>query len=413
MTLTAGPAPRTNTPAVDARRWPDIAAVPHAPLRGAVARTLLRRAAALSGVAVEGPRTPPTTGPALRLLRPDEFYARVATDGLIGFGEAWMSGAWTSDDVHGVLHAMAVRLRDVVPRPMQRLRRWYDHRMPAGEDGDRRGARRNIARHYDLSNDLFALFLDRGMTYSSALFEPGDDLETAQNRKLEAVLDAAGVRAGTRLLEIGTGWGSLAIQAARRGADVTTITISQEQRDLAAQRVRAAGLADRVDVRLCDFRDVYGNYDAIVSIEMLEAVGERHWPDYFGRLGRLLAPGGRVALQAITMEHDHLLATRNSWGWIHKYVFPGGLIPSIPAIREHARDSGLEIWHRRAFGRHYAETLRLWRARFAAAHSEVLALGFDEVFCRMWDFYLAYSQAGFSSGHIDVEQIVLGRGAVR
>ena len=413
MTLTADPTPRTDA-AVDADRWPDVAAVPHAPVRAAVARTLLHRAASLSGVGIELPGMARGRGPALRIVRPDELYARIATDGLVGFGEAWMSGAWTSSDLHGVLHAMAVRLRDLVPGPMQRFRRWYDHRMPAAEDGDRRGARRNIARHYDLSNELFALFLDPGMTYSSALFEPGDDLATAQTRKLDAVLDAAGVRPGTRLLEIGTGWGSLAVRAAGRGAEVTTVTISAEQRELAAARVRDAGVADRVDVRLCDFRDVRGSYDAIVSIEMIEAVGERYWPAYFGCLGERLAPGGRVALQAITMEHDHLIATRNSWGWIHKYVFPGGLIPSVPAIREHARrEAGLGILQRRAFGRHYAETLRLWRERFAAAEPEVLALGFDDVFRRMWDFYLAYSQAGFSSGHLDVEQIVLGRGGVR
>jgi cyclopropane-fatty-acyl-phospholipid synthase len=217
------------------------------------------------------------------------------------------------------------------------------------------------------------------------------------------------------VLEIGSGWGALAIRAAaERGAHVTTITLSQEQLALAQQRIDDAGMTDHVDVQLRDYRDVDGRFDAIVSVEMIEAVGERYWPDYFRSLGRLLAPGGRVGLQAITMPHRHMLATRRSRTWIHKYIFPGGIIPSMTAIREHAaRDGGLRILQTRSFGLHYAETLKAWRERFLAAEATVEALGFDQVFRRMWEFYLAYSEAGFRTGHINVRQIALGADGVR
>ena len=395
---------------IDHERWPDVATAPPSPARAAVAGMLVRRASRLAGVRVTTSADPVIDAvPTIRLANSDEFHSRLGRDGLIGLGEAWMSGAWTSPDLHRVLHVLAEQLRDVVPRPLQRLRRWYDRSMPSAELGDHDGARTNIARHYDLSNDLFATFLDSTMTYSGAIFEPGDDLEAAQIRKLDTMLDATAVSSGTKLLEIGSGWGSLAIRAAQRGADVTTITLSEQQADHVRAAAQGAGVADRVDVALCDFRDVRGNYDAIVSIEMIEAVGERYWPTYFQALEDLLAPSGRVALQTITMDHDHMLATRNSWGWIHKYVFPGGLIPSIRAIEEHADAHGLAVRNRRSFGADYAETLRLWRERFNRSRHTVRALGFDDVFCRMWDYYLTYCQAGFSSGHLDVDQLVLTR----
>ena len=399
-------------PDIDPVRWPDVAVSTRAPLRGAVARAVTRRAADLTGVRVQ---TSPHLGiddvPTIRVLDADEFYSRIGSDGLIGLGDAWMSQAWTSPDLHAVLHALAQQLRDVVPRPLQQLRRWYNRRMPDEERGDRDGARSNVSRHYDLSNDLFATFLDPTMTYSSALFAPGDDLETAQVRKLETLLDAVGVGPGTRLLEIGSGWGSLAVRAARRGARVTTITLSSEQLAHTRAAAREAGVDDRVDACLCDFRDATGRYDAIISIEMIEAVGERYWPAFFACLDERLVPSGRIGLQAITMDHDHMLATRNSWGWIHKYIFPGGLIPSVRSIADHAGAHGdLTIQHRRSLGTHYGETLRQWRRQFNLARPHVEALGFDEVFCRMWDYYLAYSQAGFTSGHLDVEQLVLTKG---
>jgi cyclopropane fatty-acyl-phospholipid synthase-like methyltransferase len=227
-------------------------------------------------------------------------------------------------------------------------------------------ARRNIGRHYDLSNDLFALFLDETMTYSSALFPPWDGvpaagdlaeaplLAEAQRRKIDRLLDRAGVGPGCRLLEVGTGWGELAIRAARRGATVRTITISREQQALAARRVAEAGLAGQVSVELRDYRDVDGRFDAICSVEMLEAVGERYWDGYFAALGRYLAPGGRIGLQTIAMAHDRMLATRHTYTWIHKYIFPGGLLPSVTAIQDSLARTTLRITGREDFGAHYA-----------------------------------------------------------
>lgn len=404
---------------IDTARWPDIAQVPAAgTARLRAARIAIVHTTRVAGIRLRdagGADVPGDSRPVLEVRRPAEFYARLGRDGLIGFGEGFMSGAWTAPDLPALLTAFAARLTSLVPPPLQKLRRLVQPSVPAAELADRAGARRNVSRHYDLSNELFALFLDPTMTYSSALFEPGDDLERAQLRKIDAVLDAAAVGPGTRLLEIGTGWGALAVRAAtERGAEVTTVTLSEEQARLARSRVQAAGVAERVDIQVRDYRDVEGRYDAVVSVEMIEAVGERHWPDYFAALGRALAPGGRVGLQAITMPHDHMLATRHSWTWIHKYIFPGGLIPSEVAIRAHAlRDGGLTVLHRRSFGAHYAETLRQWRERFLATADSVGDLGFDPVFRRMWEFYLAYCEAGFRTGRLDVEQYTLGVGGVR
>jgi cyclopropane-fatty-acyl-phospholipid synthase len=284
------------------------------------------------------------------------------------------------------------------------------------------GARRNIRRHYDLSNELFALFLDETMTYSSALFdEAADDtalhgaaqLPAAQHRKINRLLDLVQVRPGTRLLEIGTGWGELAILAARRGAEVDTVTISAEQHALAQRRVAEAGLADRVRLHLCDYRDIPApadGYDAAVSVEMIEAVGEKYWPTYFSTVDDLLAPGGRFGLQAITMGHERMLATRRTYTWMHRYIFPGGLIPSVQAIEETCRrHTRLAVEEAYAFGRHYAQTLRLWRERFAERAAEVAALGFDETFRRTWNLYLSYCEAGFAVGYLDVHHLVLRR----
>ncbi|HVY11578.1 MAG TPA: cyclopropane-fatty-acyl-phospholipid synthase family protein, partial [Mycobacteriales bacterium] len=279
-------------------------------------------------------------------------------------------------------------------------------------DNDRSGARRNISRHYDLSNDMFALFLDETMTYSGALFErPAEEtLADAQRRKIDRLLDQAGVTDGTRLLEIGTGWGELAIRAASRGASVTTITLSVEQADLARERARAAGVADLIDIRLCDYRDVDGSYDAIVSVEMIEAVGERWWPTYFEVLEQRLAPGGRIGLQAIVMPHHRMMASRRAYTWIHKYIFPGGRIPSLRAVETILADrTALRVADRLTFGSSYAETLRRWRQSFHAASERLAGLGFDETFRRMWTFYLAYCEGGFRAGHLDVVQLTMTR----
>ncbi len=322
-----------------------------------------------------------------------------------------MASEWDSIQLVEVLEALAREADSLVPRPLQHARRWYDARQPATEDNDRPGAARNIARHYDLSNDLFATFLDKSLTYSAALFtDEHATLEQAQARKIERILDVAGVGLGTRLLEIGTGWGELAIRAARRGARVTTVTLSNQQACRARERAAARGLGGVVDIRVQDYRDVDGIYDSIISVEMVEAVGEQWWPTYFQTLDRCLAPGGRVGLQAITMDHERLLATRSSWTWIHKYIFPGGLVPSEQTMQNIlASHTQLAVVDRMSFGQDYATTLACWREQFSAGADDVKRLGFDETFRRMWSFYLAYSEAGFRSGYLDVVQLVLAR----
>jgi cyclopropane-fatty-acyl-phospholipid synthase len=413
---------RPSAPAgVDAQRWPDIATVPHQPVRATVARQIFRRAAArlpLRVVETSGRRYGGggAGDPEMRLRRPDSFFARLGATGTIGFGEAYMAGDWTTEDLAGVLSAFAAHVRDLVPATLQRLRHAVLHRQPAGEDNTIEGARENIHRHYDLSNDLFATFLDESMTYSSALFdgEPSagtEPLADAQRRKIDRLLDAADVRDGTRLLEIGTGWGELALRAARRGAEVTTLTISVEQADLARERVAEEGLSDRVDIRLQDYRLVDGRFDAIVSVEMIEAVGANHWDEYFGTLDRVLRPGGRVGLQAILQDDATVRATQDTYTWIRKYIFPGGQCSSIEAIERTLRGTALRIADRYQFGRHYAETLRRWRERFEQQAGHVGALGFDETFRRMWSFYLAYSEAGFRTGYLDVAQLTLTKPA--
>jgi cyclopropane-fatty-acyl-phospholipid synthase len=293
---------------------------------------------------------------------------------------------------------------------LQRLRHLVERTQPAHEENSTENSRSNISRHYDLSNELFRSFLDDTMTYSSAWFEPGDDLTAAQVRKIDGILDLARVRSGMHLLEIGSGWGALAIRAARdRGARVTTLTLSTEQRALARRRAEEAGVADLVDVRLQDYRDAAGQFDAVVSVEMIEAVGEQYWPTYFTALDGLLKPGGRVGLQAITMPHDRMMATRRSYTWIHKYVFPGGIIPSLRAIEDNlAAHTRLSIVERRELGPHYARTLALWRERFLA-NWEALSGSFDDTFRRMWEFYLAYCEAGFRAGYLGVSQLGLAR----
>jgi cyclopropane-fatty-acyl-phospholipid synthase len=356
--------------------------------------------------------------PVLRIVRPDALFERLAHRPRIGLGEAYMAGDWTAadgTDLGALLTPFAARLAELLPRSLVRLRGLVDQRMPGRQRNTLTGARDNISAHYDLSNALFAGFLDPGMTYSSALFDSSaplaeQSLEEAQTRKVERILDLAGVGPGSRVLEIGTGWGTLAIAAASRGARVTGITLSAEQLDLARQRVAHAGLTDLVDLRLQDYRTVTGSFDAIVSVEMIEAVGEEYWPVYFRTLDALLAPGGSIALQAILMDHDRMLATRHSYGWIQKYIFPGGLIPSRTAIDDTvARHTSLAVDADHRFGQDYAETLRRWRRRFVTGWPAIRTEGFDETFRRMWEFYLAYSEAGFAAGYLDVGQLRLTR----
>jgi cyclopropane-fatty-acyl-phospholipid synthase len=392
--------------------------MPHAPrvaARALIARALFLRAVRALPLRVVLPGGDSAGGggpdaPVMTIER-DAFFHRLAAGGKIGFGEAYMAGDWRADDLARVLGAFAGRVDGLLPGPLQRLRGLYEPRIPAEERNTVAGAARNIARHYDLSNDLFALFLDPTMTYSAAVFEPGDTLEAAQIRKYEALCRMAGLGPADDVLEIGTGWGGFAMHAASiHGCRVTTATISQAQASLARERVAAAGLSDRVEVVLRDYRALEGRYSRIVSIEMLEAVGEEYWPAFFAACDRLLAPGGSVALQTITMPHRRYLASRRAYGWIHKYIFPGGLIPSREAIDRALRDaSSLRVTAATEIGRHYATTLRHWRERFLAQRERVHALGFDATFVRMWEFYLAYCEAGFATGALGDAQLRLAR----
>lgn len=445
---------------VDAARWPGLDVVPSGPRAAAyarVARVLFHGVVNRLDLTVRvGPGADAPVwgrgGPELVLRRPDEFFARLGRQGLIGFGEAYLTGAWdvpspaeggTTGALGDVLTVLAAQMPTLVPRWMQKLRSAYVSRPPSHQVSSQENSRANIAHHYDLSNDLFEAFLDPTMSYSSALFEhqaiprvdavgahhvatspdPRDpaSLEEAQGRKIERLLDAVGVGEGTRLLEIGTGWGELSLRAARRGARVHSVTLSTEQQALARERVAAAGFADRVDVELCDYRDVVapeGGFDAVVSVEMIEAVGYDYWGTYFAKIDEVLAPGGRAGIQAILMPHDRMLATRQTYTWIHKYIFPGGFLPSVQVIDEITRDeTALRLLggaDRLSFGGHYAETLRRWDEQFLTAWSEhVSGLGFDATFARMFHFYLEYSRAGFASGYIDVQQLVLEKEAGR
>lgn len=451
---------RTRVHGVDAQRWPDVAHPPHRPVHAAAARALFRAATSRVPVRVVTPDGHEHGGggpvdPEMRLVRPKDFYARLGSTGLIGFGEAYMAGDWDaeSEQLPTVLEAFARQVDRLVPRPLQRLRPLFLRRQPAEEDNTVEGARRNIARHYDLSNELFELFLDQSMTYSSALFELdaplGDSsgasagaaierrnragavlgasdadadavqvatasqrLTDAQHGKIDRLLDECRVGPDAQVLEIGTGWGELAIRAAMRGARVTTVTISAEQATLARKRSADAGVGDRVDVQLRDYRQTAGEYDAVVSVEMIEAVGKDHWPAYFDTLDRRTRPGGRVGLQAILMPDDRMRAMGDTYTWIRKYIFPGGQIASLESIRESVRaGTSLVETGVRTFGTHYAETLRRWRQRFEQRAAEVERLGFDRTFRRMWSLYLAYSEAGFRAGYLDVGQFTFEKAA--
>ena len=413
---------------IDSQRWPAVAKVPSGPVAAAsavVADRLLRRAAARLPLrlvypdGVVGAADP--TAPTMVIHRPDALARRIGRHGLIGFGESYMAGEWSCKesphDLTQVLTVFASSVADLVPGTLQRLRPIAPAFRPRWRSANRDQARRNVAEHYDLSNDLFAEFLDETMTYSCALFAQlpartpkWPDLAAAQRDKIDRLLDVAGVQDGSRVLEIGTGWGELCIRAASRGAHVRSVTLSAEQQHLARLRVAAAGLSDSVQIDLCDYRDAEGCYDAVVSVEMIEAVGYQAWPRYFATLEQLVRPGGRVAIQAITMPHERMRASRNTRTWIQKYIFPGGLLPSTRVIADITeRHTGLRTVDMTSLRPHYAETLRLWRERFTQRRDALAHLGFDEVFGRMWELYLAYSEAGFRSGYLNVYQWTFAR----
>lgn len=333
--------------------------------------------------------------------------------GDIGFAEAYIDGRWSSPDLAQLLTVIA-RNRDAVERAVYggfwgRLAYRLRHALNANT---RRGSRRNIAAHYDLGNDFYALWLDRSMTYSSALFA-GDTLqplEAAQAAKHRRILERLAPRPGDHILEIGCGWGSFAEAAARDfGCRVTGLTLSEEQLAYADARMHRAGVADRVDVAFRDYRDERGTYDHVVSVEMYEAVGERYWPTYFRAIGDRLKAGGRAVVQAITIADRLFERYRTGTDFIQQYVFPGGMLASPSRFRAEAARAGLRLDGELAFGADYAETLRRWRAAFKARLPEIRALGYDERFLRTWEFYLAYCEAGFASECTDVHQFELAR----
>lgn len=350
-------------------------------------------------------------GPTLRILT-DDFFARLATGGKVGLGEAYTAREWEADDIPAVLGAFASNLDRMVPPVLRRLRTLVEGRMR--RTNSLRRAARNIAHHYDLSNDFFSLFLDPSMTYSSAVFAEGDTLEEAQYRKYQAIAELAGITAHDHVLEIGTGWGSMAIfLATTYGCQVTTATLSREQQALAVQRISDAGLSDRITVLLQDYRTLTGTYTKIVSIEMFEAVGEKYWPAFFVKCDALLAPGGIMAMQTITMPESGRREARRTQSWIQKHIFPGGSLPSLEILGEVLpRSSSLRVTATREIGSDYVQTLRLWRARFLDRVDAVYSLGFTERFIRTWEFYLSFCEAGFATKLTGTAQLRLERAAV-
>ncbi|MDF2734753.1 MAG: cyclopropane-fatty-acyl-phospholipid synthase [Chloroflexota bacterium] len=340
-----------------------------------------------------------------------EALTRMLLGGETGGGEAYMDGLWSSPDLAALLR-LAARNRDALAlstgwfRIPAQLLRTIGHRT---RRNTRTGSRRNIAAHYDLGNDFYRLFLDETMTYSSAVFAaPDQDLADAQRNKYRVIAANAGLEAGQHVLEIGTGWGGFALYAAGElGCRVTSVTISQEQYDLARKRVRAAGLDHLVEILLRDYRDIEGTYDAIVSIEMLEAVGAEYFETFFSVCDRALRPGGRMSLQSITFPDAAYDRQRRGANWIQTYIFPGGLCPSLAVIERATRDTHFLITGVTDIAASYVLTLRSWRERFMARLDNVRSLGFDERFIRMWEYYLALSEAGFATGVSQDLQIVL------
>jgi cyclopropane-fatty-acyl-phospholipid synthase len=340
-----------------------------------------------------------------------DAFVRLLLGGATGAGEAYVDGLWSSPDLVRLLELAALNRRHVGIstgwwRAPARLRRSLIHRL---RRNTRSGSRRNIVAHYDLGNDFYRLFLDETMTYSSAVFAwPEQPLADAQRNKYRLMAEQAGLTGGERVLEIGCGWGGFALHAASElGCHVTAITISPSQHALAVERVRAAGLEHLVSVELRDYRDLTGTWDAIVSIEMLEAVGPEYYPAFFDACDRALAPGGRMSLQSITFHESDYQAQLRGVNWIQQYIFPGGVLPSLSAIERATSRTDLVITSVTDIGPHYVGTLRAWRARFLGRLDEVRAMGFDERFIRTWEYYLALSEAGFSTATTQDLQVVL------
>lgn len=334
---------------------------------------------------------------------------RLALSGSVGWYKAWELGEWSSPDPVRIFELFSLNARELgsVGRAKgpHRLANALAHRL---RDNGRLKARQNIAAHYDLGNDFYAAWLDPSMTYSSARFErPRDTLEQAQHRKIELLLDRLNLKPGDRLLEIGCGWGALAIAAARRGATVVGLTLSTQQKAWADRCIAAEGLGERVEIRLQDYRDVAERFDAVASVEMVEAVGERWWGAWFDCIARNLRPGGRAAIQYIAMDHALFNRYRASADFIQAYIFPGGMLIDESRFESMAGARGLRWDGRAAFGGDYAETLRQWRERYDTAVARGALAGFDPAFHRLWRYYLMYCEGGFRGGAIDVAQVTM------
>jgi len=336
-------------------------------------------------------------------------FRRLLTRGDVGFAEGYIAGEWSSPDLPRLiaLAACNVARLDATLEGFWPVRMWrrLGHLL---KRNSRKGSRRNIAFHYDLGNDFYKLWLDRSMTYSSAIAMPrGVTLEQAQVDKLERIGELLQLTGEQEVLEIGCGWGALAQHLAPAARRVTGLTLSHEQLDHARAQVEAAGLADKIDLRLQDYRAVDERFDRIVSIEMLEAVGEAYWPVYFERLRACLRPGGRIVVQAITIREDRFAAYKRNPDFIQRYIFPGGMLPTPAILAAQAARAGLAITQSQTFGEGYAQTLAEWRGRFNAVWPRIQALGFEPRFQPLWDYYLAYCEAGFRTGTIDVGLYVL------
>lgn len=350
-------------------------------------------------------------GPAATIAINDRrFFARLVRGGDMAFAEAYMDGWFDTPDLPALLTLGALN-QAALERAFQAtwFRRAIWRLLHLRRHNSKRGSARNIRAHYDLGNEFYRLWLDRSMTYSSALYadEPQKSLEQAQDAKYGRILDRLGVRQGDSILEIGCGWGGFAEMAARRGARVHGITISREQLEFARERLAKADLADNATLEFRDYRDVEGKFDHIVSIEMIEAVGEKYWPRYFAALAQHLRPGGTALIQAITIADQAFEQYRRSTDFIQRYIFPGGMLLSRQKLAEQARQAGLKLADACAFGQDYARTLASWLERFDRVSDRVRQMGFDERFLRMWRYYLAYCIAGFSTGRTDVLQAEL------
>lgn len=342
------------------------------------------------------------------------FYRKVAAQGSVGAGQSYIDGDWECTDLVGLIRLLVRNrhLLDGMERGPARLGGALLHAWNQLRRNTRAGSRRNIAAHYDLGNDFFALFLSPDLMYSSALYAAEDEsLEVASQRKLDRICQQLQLQPGDCVVEIGTGWGGFAVHAATHyGCNVTTTTISAEQFALARQRVKDAGLQDRVTVLMRDYRDLEGQYDKLVSIEMIEAIGAQYLETYFATLQRLLKPTGVALLQAITIEDHRYQQALNSVDYIKRFVFPGSFIPSLAAIMQAKTEaSDLQLIQQFDFGHSYALTLRAWRKRFMAQRAQVRAQGFDERFIRLWEFYLAYCEGGFLERSIGVSHLMLAR----